>query len=248
MGATDSHMSDSTGGSVRLLRNATVLVDVGDVTFLVDPMFASPGENPPVPNSPNERRNPIVPMPDADLSYDAVVVTHRHWDEAARAELDSDVPLFCQPEEADEFTDEGFTDVRPVDDEASLEGVSVHRTPGRHGHGELAAEMGPVFGFVFEGGETVYVAGDTVWYEPVEETLDRFEPDLVVLNGGEAQFEQGDPITMGIEDITAVRDATAGTVVVVHMEAINHCLLSRDELRSATNDVRIPDDGERVNR
>lgn len=183
---------------VRLVRNATPLVDVGDVTFLVDPMFSSPGENPPVPNSPNDRRNPLVPMPDVDLSYDAVVVTHRHqdhWDEAA--ELAPGVPLFCQPENADAFIDEGFTDVRPVDGSAEFTDVEIHRTPGRHGHGELAAEMGPVSGFVFEGDESVYVAGDTIWYEPVAESLKPFAPDLVVLNGGEARFDQGNPITRG---------------------------------------------------
>ncbi|MCD2201755.1 MBL fold metallo-hydrolase [Halobacterium sp. KA-6] len=242
-------MSTATDASVQLIRNATALVDVGDTTFLVDPMFASPGENPPVPNSPNDRRNPLVPLPDVNLSYDAVVVTHRHpdhWGEAASDEVDADVPLFCQPEEADAFADEGFTDVRPVDDETAFEGVTIHRTPGRHGHGELAEEMAPVSGFVFEGDETVYVAGDTIWYEPVEETLDRFDPDMVVLNGGEAQFEQGDPITMGVEGIAAVREATDATVVVVHMEAINHCLLTRDELRSATEDVHVPEDGEQV--
>ncbi|WP_353634082.1 MBL fold metallo-hydrolase [Halobacterium sp. NMX12-1] len=235
--------------SVQLLRNATVLVDVGDVTFLVDPMFSAPGENPPVENTPNERRNPLVPVPDVDTDHDAVVVTHRHpdhWDEAAAAELDDDVPLFCQPEEADAFTDEGFTDVRPVEDETAFEGVTVHRTPGRHGHGELAEQMGPVSGFVFEGEQTAYVAGDTVWYEPVAETLDRFDPELVVLNGGEAQFVEGDPITMGVEDVAAVRDATDAAVVVVHMEAINHCLLTREELRAQTEDVRVPEDGERV--
>jgi len=242
-------MSTKTGASVQLIRNATVLVNVGDATFLIDPIFSPAGENPPVSNSPNDRRNPLVPMPDVDLSYDAVVVTHRHpdhWDEAAKAELDDEVPLFCQPSEADAFAEEGVADVRPVDDEASFAGVAVHRTPGRHGHGELAEEMGPVSGFVFEADETVYVAGDTIWYEPVEETLDRFDPDLVVLNGGEAQFEQGDPITMGIEDVSAVRDATDATVVVVHMEAINHCLLTREELRSATEDVHVPEDGERI--
>lgn len=242
-------MSTTTDASVQLIRNATILVDVGDTTFLVDPIFASPGENPPAPNSPNDRRNPLVPMPAVDLSYDAVVVTHRHpdhWDEAATEELEANVPLFCQPEEAAAFVDEGFIDVRPVDDNPSFEGISLHRTPGRHGHGQLAAEMGPVSGFVFEGDETVYVAGDTIWYEPVAQTLDRFDPDMVVLNGGEAQFEQGEPITMGIEDISAVRDATDGTVVVVHMEAINHCLLTRDELRSAIADVHVPDDREQV--
>jgi len=239
-------MSDA---SVQLIRNATALVDVGGVTFLVDPMFSAPGENPPVENTPNKKRNPLVPMPDVDTDHDAVVVTHRHpdhWDEAAAERLADDVALFCQPEEADAFVDEGFTDVRPVEDDAAFEDVTIHRTPGRHGHGDLAEQMGPVSGFVFEGDQTVYVAGDTVWYEPVAETLDRFDPELVVLNGGEAQFVEGDPITMGVDDVTNVRDATDGTVVVVHMEAINHCLLGRDELREETEDVHVPEDGERV--
>lgn len=248
----------TTGASVQLIRNATTLLDVGDTTFLVDPMFTPQGEMPTVTDFPgvpeflttaNQKRNPLVPLPAVDLSYDAVVVTHRHpdhWDEAAREELDADVPLSCQPEEADEFADEDFTDVRPVDDETTFDGITIHRTPGQHGHGELAEGMAPVSGFVFEGDETVYVAGDTIWYEPVEETLDEFEPDLVVLNGGEAQFDQGEPITMGVEDIAAVRDVTEAAVVVVHMEAINHCLLTRDELRSAIEDIHVPEDGEQI--
>ncbi|AEH36838.1 MBL fold metallo-hydrolase [Halopiger xanaduensis] len=241
-------MTTDSDVTVRLVRHATVLVTIGDTTFLVDPMFASPGENPPVPNSPNDRENPLVPMPDVDRSHDAVVVTHRHtdhFDEAAKDELEADVPLFCQPEEADEFAEEGFTDVRPVDDEVSFDGVTVRRTPGQHGYGQLAEEMGPVSGFVFEGDETLYLAGDTIWYEPVEETLEEYDPEVVVLNGGEAQFEQGEPITMGVEDVAAVREATDATVAVVHMEAINHCLLSRDELRSETDGVLVPEDGER---
>lgn len=240
--------TDSDTG-IRLVRNATVLVTVGGTTFLVDPMFASPGDIPPIPDTPNDRENPLVALPDVDLSHDAVVVTHRHRDhfhETAKEQLDADVPLFCQPEEAEAFVDDGFTDVRSVDDEVSFNDVTVHRTPGRHGHGELAEEMGPVSGFVFEADETVYVAGDTIWYDAVEQTLERFEPETVVLNAGEAQFNQGEPITMGVSDVTAVRDATDATVVVVHMEAINHCLLTREELRAKTEDVHVPEDGERI--
>ncbi len=51
---------------------------------------------------------------------------------------------------------------------------------------------------------------------------------------------------MGVEDISAVRDATDATVAVVHMEAINHCHLTRDELRSETEDVHVPEDGEQI--
>lgn len=239
-------MSTDATINVRLVRNATLLLTVDETTFLVDPIFASPGENPPVPNSPNDRRNPLVPMPDVELSYDAVLVTHRHpdhFDEAAKEQLDADVPLFCQPAEADAFVEEGFTDVRAIDDEVSFEGITIHRTPGRHGHGQLAEEMGPVSGFVFEGEETLYLAGDTVWYDAVEQTLAEFDPGTVVLNGGEAQFTEGRPITMGVEDVTAVREATDAVVAVVHMEAINHCLLSREELRSNTENVHVPEDG-----
>ncbi len=215
----------------------------------MDPLFAPRGALPPIDDTPNDRANPLVPMPDVDTSHDAVIVTHRHpdhFDDAAKEALDPDVPLFCQPAETDAFAEDGFTDVRPVEDAASFEGVTLHRTPGRHGHGELADRMGPVSGFVLEGDETLYLAGDTVWYEPVAETLDRFEPDAVVLNGGAARFNRGEPITMGVEDVAAVREATDAAIAVVHMEAINHCLLSREELRSETEGVLVPEDGEGI--
>lgn len=28
--------------------------------------------------------------------------------------------------------------------------------------------MGPISGFVFDADETLYIAGDTIWYDPVE--------------------------------------------------------------------------------
>jgi L-ascorbate metabolism protein UlaG (beta-lactamase superfamily) len=242
-------MSTNAGASLTLARNATVLATVGETTFLVDPLFAPQGALPPIDNTPNDRANPLVPMPDVDRSHDAVIVTHRHpdhFDDAAKADLDPNVPLFCQPAEADAFVDEGFTDVRPVEDAVSFAGITLHRTPGRHGHGELAEQMGPVSGFVLEGDGTLYLAGDTVWYEPVAETLARFEPDAVVLNGGAARFNDGEPITMGVDDVAAVREATDAAVAVVHMEAINHCLLSREELRSETENVLVPEDGEAI--
>jgi len=150
--------------------------------------------------------------------------------------------------EADAFREEGFTDVRPVDEEATFEGVTITRTPARHGHGELAERMAPVSGFVLAGDRTLYVAGDTVWYEAVPATLDRYDPDAVVVNAGAARFVEGEPITMDEADVRAVRDHVPAdcTVVAVHLDAINHCLLARDELRAAVDTVEIPDDGEVV--
>ena len=162
--------------------------------------------------------------------------------------------MFCQPEDAAELRETGFEDVRPVESSLSHAGVTVTRTPARHGHGALAEQMAPVSGFVFEAADepTVYHAGDTVWYDGVETSLATHAPDVVVANAGAAQFTEGRPITMTAEDVLAVCDHTDAVVVADHMDAINHCLLTRATLREAvaeaglTERVRIPEDGERV--
>jgi L-ascorbate metabolism protein UlaG (beta-lactamase superfamily) len=114
--------------------------------------------------------------------------------------------------------------------------------------------MAPVSGFVFEAADepTVYHAGDTVWYEGVGETLDTVDPDVVVANAGGARFSEGRPITMTAEDVLTLCEATDAVVVVDHMDAINHCLVTREDLDVAvaeagfTRQVRIPEDGEAV--
>ena len=237
--------------AIQLLRHATLLLDLDDTTFLVDPMLSEPGEIPPIPNSPNDRENPLVALPDLDLEYDAVLVTHRHrdhFDDAAADQLPADVPILCQPEEADDFRDDGFTDVRPIEDTESFEGIDLKRTPARHGHGDLAEQMGPSSGYVLDGSLTIYLAGDTVWYDAVPETIDAHDPDAVVVNAGAAQFVEGEPITMTPEEVAEVRNAVADDVSVIadHMEAINHCLATREDLAGAVEGVTIPEDGERV--
>lgn len=48
---------------IQLIRNAALWVEYGGVTFLIDPMFSEAGGNPPIINTENERRNPLVPLP-----------------------------------------------------------------------------------------------------------------------------------------------------------------------------------------
>jgi L-ascorbate metabolism protein UlaG (beta-lactamase superfamily) len=85
----------------------------------------------------------------------------------------------------------------------------------------------------------------------VEEALYAQEPDVVVVNAGAARFLEGGPITMTAEDVVRVYCALPDArVVAVHMEAINHCLLTRDgleeELRQEglSDRVKVPVDGE----
>jgi L-ascorbate metabolism protein UlaG (beta-lactamase superfamily) len=242
--------------TLQLLRHATLRLTLGDTTLLVDPMLSEPGEMPPIPNSPNDRRNPLVELPDVPLDHDALLVTHLHrdhLDDAARAELPDGQPTLCQPADADELADDGF-DPHPVDDTATLGDLTVTRTPARHGYGDLAEQMGPVSGFVLDVPDepTLYHAGDTVPYEAVRETLDEHEPDVVVANAGAAQFTEGRPITMTPEDVVTLCEWTDATIVADHMDSINHCLATREDLHEALSEagveeqVVVPGDGETI--
>lgn len=247
---------------IRLIRHATLLVAFHGKRLLVDPMLADAGTAPPVANSPNQRPNPLVPLPvpagDVVSGVDAVLVTHTHrdhWDDAAAQALAKHLPLFCQPEDEAKIRAAGFTDVRPVRDAVTWSGITIHRTGGRHGSGEVAKRLAPVSGFVLRAADepVLYVAGDTIWCPEVEQALREYEPAVTVVNAGGAQFLEGGPITMTPDDIAAVaRAASATRIVAVHMDSINHCVVRRADLAAAleraglTARVAVPRDGERV--
>jgi L-ascorbate metabolism protein UlaG (beta-lactamase superfamily) len=230
--------------TVTLVRHATLLLEVGGRRILVDPMLRAAGTTPPIENTPNPVRNPLVelPLPAVQVvaGIDGCIVTHLHadhFDDAAAELLPPDLPVLTQPASVAALRERGLTAV--TDEAAGWVGLDVARTGGRHGTGELAELLGPVSGFVVEG---IYVAGDTVWCEEVAEALARHRPHTVVVNGGGARFLEGDPITMSVEDVRRVREATDAGVAVVHLEAINHCLEPRSAY--AGLGVHVPLDGE----
>jgi L-ascorbate metabolism protein UlaG (beta-lactamase superfamily) len=198
--------------SVRLLRHATVWIDIGGHRLLVDPMLDAPGARAPVRGTPAERPNPLVPLPvspdEALEGVEAVLLTHTHVDHIDAA------------------------------------GVTA-----------LIQALGPVSGFAVaaEGEPTVYVAGDTVWCPEVAAAIEAHDPGWIVVNAGGARFLQGGTITMEAGDVIAVAEAAPGArVVAVHLEAINHCLETREELRGGldaaglADRVAVPADGETV--
>jgi L-ascorbate metabolism protein UlaG (beta-lactamase superfamily) len=247
---------------LRLIRHATVLIKVAGQCVLVDPMLDPAGARDPVENTPNQVRNPLVELPEpAEVvtgGLTAIVVTHLHQDhldgEAIRL-LPKDLPLFCQPEDADTLRGHGFADVRAVDDALEWEELRITRTGGRHGTGEIAEALAPVSGFVLEapGEPVLYVAGDTIWCDEVAAALDRHRPAVAVVNASGARFLEGDPIVMTTDDVvTLARYAPDARVVAVHLEAINHCLQTRADLHQRlheeglTGRVTVPEDGAEV--
>lgn len=244
------------------IRNATLLVEYGGKTFLIDPMLAEKGTYPPFPNSiRQDQNNPLVSLPlsveEIIEGIDAIILTHLHldhFDDAAKQALPNDIKMFVQNEEDGEVVKEaGFKNVEVLTKNTVFEGIQLSKTKGEHGRGEILKRTGLVCGVVFkqESEKTLYVAGDTVWYSAIEEEINTHQPDIIVVNGGDNQFLEGGSLVMGKEDIYEVHKAAPhATILSVHMEAVNHWTLSREELKSfikekeMTSHVLVPDDGE----
>ena len=230
-----------------LVRNATVLLELDGHRVLIDPALDEAGARPPVQGTENRRPNPLVPLPfraeDLVRGLDAVLVTHLHrdhLDDAGERLLPRDVPLFCQPSDEERLRALGF-DAHPVVDELEWRGILIRRASGRHTLDPLVeADLGPVSGFVFEG---IYIASDSVWCPEIEEAIERWRPHAAVVNAGAARFVSSGLISMDVPDIREVA-ARVPIVMAVHLEAMNHCPLTRAELRTALPNVLVPEDGE----
>ncbi len=252
--------------SVQLIRSATIRVSLGDAVFLVDPMLSAKGSWPGFTGTVNsEARNPLtaLPMPASDVlkGVDAIVLTHTHedhWDEEARRMIPKSMPVFVNDEKArKQVQASGFKNVTVLQPSTRFRNTVISPVLSQHGTDEMleTLDLGTTMGIFFEraGFRSVYVAGDTVWRHAVSEHIARFKPGIIVLNTGNAlatAFPQS--MIMGSQDfLRAYREAPDAAIVAVHMDAINHCVMHRADLRWYAKSQKldasralIPDDGE----
>lgn len=247
---------------VQLIRHATLILNINKKRILVDPMLSLKGTIEAIPKVFNTDKNPLVELPvnlDMIVNVDAVLITHTHkdhFDEAAVQLIPKDIPIFCQPTAKEKIESKGFLNVIAIDESYKYEDISISRTGGQHGTGKIGKEMGIVSGFIItaQNEPSLYIAGDTIWCEEVQKALETYKPQITIVFAGGAKFSEGDAITMTAEDIHQLcKKAPYTKVIAVHMEAWNHCSLTRDKLKdflekqSLTRQVYVPNDGEIMN-
>lgn len=244
---------------IQFIRHATHILIFHNKKILVDPMLNPRGSLPAIENVPNTNNNPLIdlPMPiESIINCDAILVTHTHSDHFNNITaqlLPKQIPIFCQPEDEAIIKEFGFIHVNPVKDFLEWEDIKINRTQGKHGHGAIALKMAPVSGYIISAPNEprTYLMGDTVWCSYTKNAIKKFLPEILISYCGEARFSKGKPITMNAQDILSVcKEVPGGKVVAVHMEAWNHCRLTRKTLREFTisheiaRQVLIPADGD----
>lgn len=253
------------------IRSATLIIEFAGHRFLIDPMLAEKDAYPGFPGTVNQHiRFPTAPLPvpvEQLFEVDAVIATHihpDHWDGAAAQLIPKHMPIYCQSQnDADAIRAQGFVEVHVLGETTLLGDISIHKTPGRHGGEQItsSSSWGPVLGevcglvFCHEREKTLYIAGDTVWYEGVQCSIQGYKPEVIVLNSCDAKVVEEQlgekSIIMSKEDVRAVcQAAPEATVIASHMEAVNHATLTRAQLAAFLDEagireqVRIPADGE----
>lgn len=252
------------------IRNATLKLEFGGKTFLVDPWLIGAmkfGRFVDIPGKPFSTPDPVreqIPMPLYELpatveeilrGVDFYVVTHIHPDHVdmspdgtVGAPLDKNVPVFVQNSaDAEVFKRSAFATV-DVLDENILGNVKLTKTPARHG---TIKPCGDACGIIFTAPneKTLYLVGDSIWFDGVQNSLKKFQPDVVIVNGCAAELVDYGRLIMNDEDIDCIRQTLpTAKIVVSHMDNVAHATISRHEMRGhlARRGVEyfMPADGE----
>jgi len=243
---------------LQLIRNATLRMTYGGRPFIIDPALAAKHSRPAyIGVSPNPLVDLPMPAQDVVSGIEMAIISHLHgdhFDPEAETLLPKTLPIFCQPADETKLREKGFTGVTPVEDSVTWAAISLTRTPGEHGSGTWAEQLGPVSGFVFraENEPTVYWAGDTIWCDAVKRVIDETQPDIIITHSSGAILGDSGPIVMDAAQTIAVcQAAPQATVIATHLESLDHGMVSRAELREAAeaagiqpDQLLIPSDGE----
>ena len=250
---------------IQQIRNATIILEFGFHRILVDPMLSPKGALPPLRLFGAWLRNPLVDLPSsASDALDTVthcLITHcqkghfDHLDRAAKRWLrEKQIPVICTPRDAPYLAGRGLN-VQPLssdhDQPAPFLGGTIRTVKCTHGEGLIGKLMEHGVGYFIEipGEPSVYLSGDTILTQVVQDFILHHQPQVSVVPAGGAQFDFGGEIIMGIDEVVKFTRMSKGTVVANHLEAIGHCPVTRSDLAVAAkragveSRLYIPADG-----
>ena len=246
---------------VHFIRNATLIIQTGEYRILVDPMLGPKGSGPSFSFIRHKsQRNPIVDLPEnAEEMLETVtcgLVTHRHFDHLDPVGINllaqRQIPVYCSLWDEAHLQKKGINTIAlSINQSHDFLNGRITVFEAAHGYGLIGKLMGHGVGYLLELPDepSLYISGDTVLTPTVRHVLAELQPDLAVLAAGRASLDWGKPILMPLNEMLEFVQLAPGKVIATHMEALNHCPVTRAQFRGAMiqagliDKVFIPDDG-----
>ncbi len=252
------------------IRNATIIVEYNNIKFLIDPWLGPKDYMLGFDTAINsEIRQPRVELPmsiNEIVDVDVVILTHihpDHWDIYAEEAIDKDKLIFVQAEfDKNYLVSKGFKNVEILSSDGfDYKNVMLYKTPCQHGRREIIKPICDKIGMPYDAmgvifknsnEKTLYVAGDTIYCDEVKDTMDKFLPDIVVLNLCGASVINGEKLIMNKQDLKEfIQDYPDSTVIASHMDTVSHLTVTRNDLKEfiKINNIQkilVPKDGEKI--
>jgi len=222
----------------------TALLEIGGLRLLTDPTLdPAGGDYITGPVTLHKTAGPAIPA--ESLSFDVVLLSHDHHadnlDHLGRAALARAQKVLTTKAGAERLEGNAIGLAPWESVEVTAQDGRVLRvtgTPGRHG--PEGGDRGPVTGFLLESLDTpdsaVYVSGDTVWYEGLEDIHQRAHVHRAVLFMGAARVPEVGPahLTMTAADgIAFARSFPDAAIIPLHFEGWRHFSESRPQITAA---------------
>jgi len=212
----------------------TVLLEFGGVRLLTDPTFDPAGGEYTTGSVTLRKLTGPALNPEELGEVDYVLLSHDHHsdnlDRTGRDFLPRAKSVFTTVEGAQRLggNSVGLTDWQSLDvTTANGTTLRIVATPARHGPEGM--HRGPVVGFVLffthAPDDAIYISGDTVWYEGIEEVARKFAVRTAILHLGAARVDAvGDfPLTLTAEEgVEVARAFPRAAIVPVHYEGWAH--------------------------
>ena len=231
------------------IRHGSHIIKYKNKTFLVDPVFADKGSMSSMPKARTKEKNPLLPMPfsfDFIKDLDGVLITHTHFDhfdDKAIEILPKDLPIFCRKPDKKKIEKNGFSNITLVDDDRIIfDDIKVTTFSGKHGIGLEGFLMGKTTGFFLSDTTNqepkVFITGDTIWFDNLNNRLKKEKPDLIIAFAGAAVLPFGKNITMATRDIDQLaKNSGEAKIIAIHMDAWSHYFLTKDILNDFIKDL-----------
>ena len=227
----------------------TAILDLAGLRLITDPTFDAGGTSYETPVYTLRKGTAPAVAADALGAIDAVLLSHDHHfdnlDRAGRALLSRARRVLLPPAGAERLggASTGLAPWQSVDiDSPGGRRVRVTATPARHG--PAGGDRGPVIGFLLSDAAasttapapSIYVSGDTVWYEGVEEVAHRADVRFAFLFMGAARVREVGPAHLTLtadEGVLVARAMPNAAIIPLHYEGWAHFSEGRAEIDRA---------------